>query len=283
MPAEEEDSDAPMGRSQTERSPSPAGRTAGQAEGLVRAVDRALGLLELVSDAPQGIALPQLAEQAELAASTAHRLLTTLQDRGFVRFERASGRWFVGRTALTVGAGYAGSRDMVACARPILQRLGDSLGETANLGMLEDGNVVFLQRFDARARRAFVPTGTPLPAHCSSIGKALLSVLPLPEVRDSLAAGRLVAVTSKTMRSQTEVMGALEEARRAGFAVDDEENTPGLRCVAAPVFDAYHRPVAALSLAAPIERLEIGQIAERGRMVAAAAQELTRAWSGARL
>lgn len=252
-------------------------------DGLVRAVDRALGLLEFISDSPEGIALPQLAMQAELATSTTHRLLATLQDRGFVRFDRASGHWFVGRTALAVGATYAGSRDMVACAQPILRRLGETCGETVNLGVLDEGRVVFLHRFDTRARRAFVPTGSSLPAHCSSIGKALLAVLSQAEVEETLGADRLVAVTPNTICSPEVLMGALEETRRAGFALDDEENTIGLRCIAAPVLDAYHRPVAAVSLAAPVERLEFGQIAERGRMVAAAAQELTRAWSGARV
>lgn len=259
----------------------PAGED--KSEGLVRAVDRALGLLERVSDAPRGIALAQLAAEADLAASTAHRLLSTLEDRGFVRFERASGRWFIGRTALAVGAGYAGSRDMVACAQPILKRLGQACGETVNLGMLDEGKVVFLHRFEARTRRAFVPSGTSLPAHCSSIGKALLSVLPFAEVREAVSADRLVPVTAKTVCSRDAFMSALEETRRAGFALDDEENTPGLRCIAAPVFDAYHRPVAAVSLAAPVERLELGQVAECGRKVAAAARELTQAWSGARL
>lgn len=261
--------------------PGKASRAAG--DGLVRAVDRALGLLVLVSDSPGGIALPQIAAQAELAASTTHRLLTTLEGRGFVHFDKKSGHWFVGRTALAVGATYAGSRDMVACAQPILKRLGQSCGETASLGALEDGRVVFLHRFDARARRAFVPTGSSLPAHCSSIGKALLAVLPQAEVHRTLSAERLVAVTPNTICSPEALMGALEETRRVGFALDDEENTIGLRCIAAPVLDAYHRPVAAVSLAVPVERLDIGQVAERGRMVAAAAQELTRAWSGARV
>src|SRR4051812_42167614 len=88
--------------------------------GLVRSVDRALGLLEHLAAEPRGMALGELAAAASLSTSTTHRLLTTLQDRGFVSFDRLGGRWLVGRTALAVGANYAGSRALVAVAQPIL-------------------------------------------------------------------------------------------------------------------------------------------------------------------
>ncbi len=249
--------------------------------GLVRSVDRALGLLEHLAAQTRGMTLGDLAAAAELSTSTAHRLLTTLQDRGFVRFERLTGHWLVGRTALAVGANYAGSRELVALARPILRRFSATCGETLNLGVIDDGKVVFLQRVDPRTRQSFVPTVAPaIPAHCSSIGKALLAALPAREIGHALAPEKLVQVTPNTVVSERALRRELEAARRAGFALDDEENTIGLRCVAAPVFDEYGRAVAAVSMAAPADRLNNEHIASAGAMIAAAARELSMRWSG---
>lgn len=249
--------------------------------GLVRSVDRALNLLEVISAQPAGLALLDLARQAALPASTTHRLLTTLQQRGFVRFDHRSSRWLIGRAALGVGANYAGSRDMVALAQPILQRFSAACGEIINLGVVDDGKVVFLQRVDPRARKSYVPESpATIPLHCSSIGKILLALLPERDIRHALSAQQLVPVTPNTVVTERALRNELEIANKNGFAVDDEENTLGLRCIAAPVFDEYRRPVAALSVAAPTERLKKRQIAAQGAMIMAAASELTTIWSG---
>jgi len=249
--------------------------------GVVRSVDRALSLLETISAQSKGLSLLDLARQANLPTSTTHRLLTTLQQRGFARFDAGSGRWLVGRAALGVGANYAGSRDMVALARPILERFSAACGEIINLGVIDEGKVVFLHRVDPRARKSYVPTGTAtIPLHCSSIGKMLLAVLPAREVRQALSGQKFEPVTTNTVVSERALRQELETANRNGFALDDEENTLGLRCIAAPVFDEYHRPVAAISLAAPSNRLKKRHVAENSAMVRAAAAELTAAWSG---
>lgn len=249
--------------------------------GVVRSVDRALSLLETISTQPKGLSLLDLARQVKLPTSTTHRLLTTLQQRGFARFDNRSGHWLVGRAALGVGANYAGSRDMVALARPILQRIGAACGEIVNLGVIDEGKVVFLHRVDPRTRKSYVPAGTAtIPLHCSSIGKMLLAVLPAHEVQRALSGQKLVPVTPNTVVNERALRQELETANRNGFALDDEENTIGLRCIAAPVFDEYRRPVAAISLAAPTDRLKKRQVAENGAMMRAAAAELTAAWSG---
>jgi IclR family acetate operon transcriptional repressor len=249
--------------------------------GLVRSVDRALNLLETISAQAGGITLHDLARRAALPTSTTHRLLTTLQQRGFVRFDQRSGRWLVGRAALGVGANYAGSRDMVALARPVLQRFSTACGEIINLGVIDEGKVVFLHRVDPRARKSYVPTATTtIPLHCSSIGKMLLAMLPEREIRHALAGQTLLPVTPNTVVTERALRQELEIAGRNGFALDDEENTLGLRCIAAPVFDEYRRPVAAVSMAAPTDRLKKRQVAANGAMIRAAANELSTLWSG---
>lgn len=249
--------------------------------GVVRSVDRALRLLEILAVHARGLGLVELAAQARLPASTTHRLLTTLQQRGFVRFESRSGEWFVGRTALNVGVNYASSRDLVALSLPVLNRFSNSCGEIVNLGTVDSGNVVFLHRVDPRQRKSYVPAADkPIPLHCSSIGKMLLALMPARDQRDALPRKGLVPVTGKTVTSEPDLRCDLERANKNGFAFDDEENTPGLRCIAAPVFDEYARPIAAVSIAAPIDRLRNGQVADYAARVKAAAKELTTIWTG---
>lgn len=265
---------------QTRRSERPA--ASDRAEGSVRAVHRALDLLEMLADAPaDGLTLSELASRAALAPSTTHRLLTSLQERRFVHYATRTRRWSVGASALAVGANYAGTRDLVGLALPIMERLARSCGETVNLGIVDGGCVTFLMRVDPRERRHFVPSSSArVPAYGSSIGKAILSELPIGEVRLAIEPVTLAPLTEKTLVSPNDLMRDIDSSHHRGFAVDDEENTIGLRCIAAAVLDEYHYPVAALSLAAPVERLKNDQIEQRGRMIQDGARHLTAAFTG---
>jgi IclR family acetate operon transcriptional repressor len=119
-----------------------------------------------------------------------------------------------------------------------------------------------------------------IPAYGSSIGKALLSILPEREVEPCLAEHVLIPLTPHTLVTPNALRQEFEAIRRDGYAVDNQENTLGLRCLAAAISDEYRRPVAALSMAAPIERLKLQQVAQLGSMVAGLAQNITAAWSG---
>jgi DNA-binding IclR family transcriptional regulator len=154
--------------------------TNADSNGSVRSVDRALQLLEQLS-ASRGANLSQLARDTGLAVSTCHRLLTTLQGRGFVHYERKSARWAVGSRALAVGASFANARDLVGLARPIMDRAARESGEIVNLGAAADYDVLFLYRINPRApTRMSPPAAERIPIHCSSIGKAILAALREP-------------------------------------------------------------------------------------------------------
>ncbi len=255
---------------------------ASQRAGDTRSVHRALDILEVLGNAPTGgLTLSELAIRAMLAPSTTHRLLTSLQERRFVHFAQRTRRWSVGASVLAIGTNYAGTRDLVGLALPIMERMAQSCGETINLGIIDEGRVRFLMRVDPRERRHFVPSsGAGVPVHGSSIGKAILSEMPLDEVCHALEPAQLTPLTGKTLVAEGDLMRDIGDTYRRGFALDDEENTVGLRCIAAAVLDEYRCPVAALSLAAPVERLRNGQIEQRGRMVAESARRLTAAFAG---
>jgi len=248
-------------------------------DGSVRAVERALFVLEALSRRPDGTTASELARATRLSVSTTHRLLVTLQGRGFASFERGTAHWRVGRAALFVGSAFLEEGDPTAFALPVIRDLGLAGGETVNLGRIENGRLVFLARFEPRAGRCSAPGVSDLPAHCSSIGKAILGSSREPQL--PALPGPLPSLTPNSIRSPSELLRQLCVVQKTGFAVDDEENTLGLRCVAAPIFDERHRPIAAISVAAPAERLPKYEVASRGTMVAAAARRITQAMGGA--
>jgi IclR family acetate operon transcriptional repressor len=247
----------------------------------VRSLERAMSILEAVAKAGAGVTLSKLAADLRLPLSTVHRLLTTLEGRNFVHFERAAMSWRIGRSAVQLGANYTGPRNLVALARPIMQQFASRIDETASLGILDDGHVAFLQRVNPQVGRSYVPTATnPLPAYCSSIGKALLSMASSAEVLALAATTRLQPLTPNTIQSARHLLDDLDGSRQRGYAVDNEENTLGLCCIAAPLFDESSHPIAALSVSVPSSRLTGKRIGEIGIEINSIAAEITRSFVG---
>src|SRR5450432_3622457 len=162
------------------RIPKPSVRTEDQDEagkgGSVQSVDRAMALLEALGEDEEGYRLTDLAIRTGLSPSTAHRLLTTLEQRKFVAFDRSDSMWHVGRQAFSVGAAFVRRRNIVAPALPFLRRLRDLTHETANMGVADDGEVVVLTQVESREiMRAISRVGGRAPMVASGLGKAIIA------------------------------------------------------------------------------------------------------------
>lgn len=249
--------------------------------GQVRSLTRALSLLRHIADKPNGLSLTEVSEAAGLPPSTTHRLLTTLEAERFVRPDPQAGVWRVGVAAFFVGSAFARSRDKLTLARPYLARLMEVSGETANLFVESDGEVVCIGQIESRhAMRAITGVGGRVMMHASAAGKALLAHMDGNRRGKLLANPVLPAVTELTVTRRDLLLGALEEVRQVGYAIDDEEHALGLRCVAAPLFDEMGQPVAAISVSGPSARVGRDRLPLLGRLVAQAALEATRDYGG---
>lgn len=262
------------------------GRPAGPSTvpaGQVQSLDRAFNLLEVISGHAHGIALTELAQRTGLPPSTAHRLLKSLEQRSYLRQDEERGLWFIGVKAFVVGSAFIRSRDIVAIARPPMRRLVEDLGESANLAVLESGEAIYLSQIECRQMiRAHALPGGRAPLHGSGVGKALLAAL-APERAEALVTGLLMpALTPNTLTTRKGLLAALNVVRRAGYAVDDEEQSLGMRCVAAAIFDENAEPVAAVSITGPSARVSTERIDGIGARVRAAAEEITDAIGGLR-
>ncbi len=242
----------------------------------VRALDRALALLQAVAARAEGNALTDLADAAGLAPSTAHRLLRGLEERGFVSQDAERGLWFVGVGAFAVGAAFLKVRDVVQIARPAMRRLMERSGESVNLAVLDAGEAVFLSQVECRQMmRALAPPGGRAPLHASGVGKALLMGFGDKERIRRIAAMKLGRHTDYTLIDAAALTRDIEESRLRGFAIDDEEHAVGLRCVAAPIRNEFAEPVAAISISGPKARIEDARLPELGELVARAAAEVS--------
>lgn len=249
--------------------------------GTVQSVDRALAIMELLASYPDGARLTLLAKKTHLAPSTAHRLLTTLERRGFAQFDAVNSHWVVGRKAFAVGIAFTRWQSFIAAAMPFLRRLRDFSHETANLGILEEGEVITVAQVESREIiRAIASPGGRAPVMNSGMGKAIVATWPDEAILKFLERHGLQPTTRRSLRKIDDVMDEIATIRARGFAFDDEEFTYGMRCVAAVVWDPYSEPVGAISISALANRLPQTGMAVIGETVLHIANELTSVMGG---
>ncbi|POW60615.1 acetate operon transcriptional repressor IclR [Candidatus Pantoea alvi] len=253
------------------------------ASGQVQSLQRGLHLLELIADSHGSVALTELAQQAGLPNSTTHRLLTTMQQQGFVHQTGDLGLWTIGAHAFVVGSSFLQSRNLLALVHPVLRRLMENSGETVNLAVLDlsDYQAVIIDQVQCtQLMRMSAPIGGKLPMHASGAGKAFLAHLSDEQVTALLHQKGLHHYTPNTLMSPQSLKANLAQVRKGGFAFDDEEHALGLRCVAAPVYDEHGEPFAALSISGPVARMTDDRITELGALVIREARQVTLAYSG---
>ncbi|VAV97347.1 Transcriptional regulator, IclR family [hydrothermal vent metagenome] len=255
----------------------------------MQSLARAFTMLEIVAEfgvksgteSGGGIGLSHLATHMGLAPSTVHRLLNSMGEMGYVECDPDTGLWSVGLKAFTVGNAYLKKRDFVSQARPFMKRLVAELGETVNMAILDRQNVVFIAQWECdEVMRMAVPVGTRGPLHASAVGKALLSAMNDDDVRAILKEIQFEPLTEKTHITIKSLMAELQQVRKRGYAIDEQEQTLGMRCIAASIYNEYAEGIAAISISGPTVRLTRKDMARAGRAVRNMAAEITRAIGG---
>lgn len=240
--------------------------------GGVQSLNRALDLLEIISRHRGHMAIGEIAEACGIPLPTAHRLLKTLSDRGYIR--RYSNRHYVlGSRLLSLGLtvhALLGNE-----ARAMLMCLADELEQTATLAVLSGDRAEYLAHVPSiHTARASVELGRRVELHNTSIGKALLAVLPVHEVREILRRTGLPRATDFTIVSEGELLVQLAEVRARGFALADQERELGIRAVAVPIPGSLISPMA-ISIIGPPDRLSLDQVCRAIPRLQAAAKEFS--------
>jgi IclR family acetate operon transcriptional repressor len=245
-------------------------------------VDKALRILETLGKASEDLGLVELSRQLAIEKSTLHRLLGTLEARGFVRRDPISLRYSLGIRMLELGTAVTARSALARAAHPVLDRLALRSRHTVNLAVLDGDEILYVaKRESAEPLRLTVEVGRRLPAHCTALGKAMLAFRPAPEVRRLFGRRRrLQRFTPSTITDPHKLLRHLDEVRRTGVAVDREELIPGLRCLAAPVLDFTGHAVAAMSISAPAVTLGEERVTELRPMLVEAVAEVSKALGG---
>ena len=225
-------------------------------------VEKALQLLAVVADGSEPMSLVALSRAANLDKTTTHRLATSLTRFGLLRFDPNERSYSLGMRLVELGQRAIGQLSLPTLARPHLEAVAELSNEVANLGIYDEGRVVFVDQVQSpqpvviRAR-----VGTRVPVHCTSSGKVLLAMGPEAWLQRALDDG-LVPYTPNTIAAPDELKEHLGRIRRLGHALDDEEHRLGIRCVAAPIRDHTGLAVASISIAGPAFRLSRERIAD---------------------
>ena len=238
--------------------------------GSVQSVARAFELLESIADLGGIVGLTDLAAHSGLPLATIHRLVSTLVDLGYLRQE-PSRKYALGPRLIRLGDG--STRLLGTWALPHLRGLVDGIGETANLALLEDHEVVYIAQAPGRhSMRMFTEVGRRAPVHCTAVGKAMLANLPASQVEDMTSRAGMPAQTSHTITTQSSLTRELNRIRKRGYSTDEGEQELGVRCVAVALPGEPVR--AAVSISGPLTRMTDQLIKQAVPLLHAAAVEL---------
>lgn len=227
----------------------------------VQSVERTLDILEALVEFGSEAGLVDVSQAVGLPLATVHRLLGTLIRRGYVKQNRDNRKYSLGFRALQMGNDMRLGFSLRLEARPFLRQLMQHSGESANLAVLDDGEVVYIdQAQSSRILRMFTQLGSRVPAHSSASGKAMLAFSPTETVDGIIRRYGLARQTSHTITETNIFLRELERVRAQGYAIDDEEQEEGVRCVAVPVRGGSGQVIASLSVSGPSARLGDDQL-----------------------
>jgi IclR family acetate operon transcriptional repressor len=237
----------------------------------VRAVVRVMDILDFLQDSPEGRSLLEVSEAVAMPRSSTYRYLLTLEKRGYVQRDGATGLY---RFGLAFIPSLGRHLDVLAArVRPVMEELRDRLGETINLGVLAGNRIVYVEILESnKAVRLAVRRGDRDPIHSTALGKAIASRISADSVVAILSAEGMSKRTSKTITDETRYLRELEKVRSQGFALDLGENEEDGRCVAVPFQNG--RLLAAISLSAPAARLKSDLMEDIARELMSAARRI---------
>ena len=234
---------------------------------LVQTLQRASAVLDILGQSPQGISIRDLSTQIGLSKGTTHRLLSSLAYLGYVRQDPKTRDYFLGFKLVELGNLLLSQLDLRKEAEPFLRNLAERSKETAHLVFLDRNEIVYIDKLETDHHpgglRMASRVGLRNPAHSCAVGKVLLSHLSEQELRRLIQEKGLTKRTENTITNPFQLEEHLKNVRAQGYAIDNEENEKGIRCVAAPVYNEAGKAVAAISISGPSFRVTKKVIQER--------------------
>jgi IclR family transcriptional regulator, KDG regulon repressor len=242
----------------------------------IQSLGRAFGILEEVARHRDGIGLADLSRLVGLHNSTTFHLAKTMAALGYVRQEKDTKRYRIGRPLFALAASALDEIEMISVATPVLEELARQTGECSHFAVrMGDAIVVIARTSGPGAFQLADRVGVVRPAHCMALGKAILAALPPDQLAGLLKRTGLKPSTEKSITEISVLLREIEEIKRTAIAFDDGEFNLEVRCIAAPVKNFTGKVIGALGVSGPVWRLSNQTVKSRARIVQEAAARLS--------
>ena len=255
----------------------------GKSTKTIGSVEKTVRILNIVGESEAGLGATEISRAIGCGVSATYHLLNTLRQNDLLQQDPQNKRYCLGVGIFRLSALAQRQNTLTSAAQPYLDALSDACGETSNLVILRDREIIYLaQREGSSMVKLFTRLGARVPFYCTGGGKVILAFLPRAVQEAHIRDTKLVAFTPHTITRRAELLRELDCIRQQGYAYDRGEREEGVLCIAAPVFNAAGEPMAATSLSGPAYRLEAkGLETLTGRVVeSAAALSLRMGWNG---
>lgn len=220
---------------------------------IVQSVDRSLSILEVLSDYENGLGITEISEKVKLHKSTVHRLLATLIYKGYVKQQDKDNKYKLTLKLFELGNKKIQKMDLVAVAKPYLKELVEKTNEVAHLVVTEDTEIIYVGKEESQNTiRTHSTIGDRRPLYCTAVGKSILSYMEDDKIQEIWNKSNVQKLTEYTITDFDEFKEYLNKVRKNGYAVDEQENEIGVRCVGASIFDYKGEVCGAISISGSI-------------------------------
>nr|WP_242834553.1 IclR family transcriptional regulator [Clostridium pasteurianum] len=240
----------------------------GDMQEVVQSVDRTLSILELLSDYENGLGITEISEKVNLHKSTVHRLLNTLMVKGYVQQSEDSNRYKLTLKLFELGSKKVEKMNIVNVARPLLKELMEKTNEVIHLVVREGIDIVYVAKVESQNPiRMYSRIGKKSPMYCTAVGKSMMSHMSEEEVNLIWKNSNVEKLTEYTITDFQTFKDNIDLIRNEGYAIDEQENEIGIRCIAASVLDYSGNIVGAISISGSIISFKEEKIQEFSKLI----------------
>jgi len=247
------------------------------ADQKVQTLERAFDVIELLATSKDGLGVTEIGQQLGLHKSTVHRLLNALSNRGYIEKNPRNNTYKLGLRFMEISGLFLKQLELKTEALPFMRRLAEIVGQPVHLAILEGLEVIYIEKVElVNTIRMYSQIGRRVPVHYSAIGKTLLSGLSPERLNEVLGQLPYEAFTPNTLCSPEQLKEAVCQVIRNGWALDNEEHEPGIRCIAAPIYDYTGKVIAAVSVSGDKRIIHPDRDEEIATHVVRTAQEISK-------
>ncbi len=249
----------------------------------IKVMDKSLSVMELLLRNASPMSITEISEKLGIYPSVVHRILDTLRYWGYVEQDPITQKYQLGLKVVELGMAKLRQMDLVKEATPYLKELVNRCDETVHLGVLEDGQVLYLAKEEpSQTVRMVSYVGRRAPVHCTALGKVLLAYLSKKERKNILKKRGLPRFTENTITDEKALEEELQKVKEQGFALDRQEHEKDIRCIACPIRNHQGKVIAAISISGPTYRMDAEKQAHLREDLVRTAEEISKrlGWSG---